>query len=194
MAEEIKEILDDKLETLKDKSSWGGKRAKAGRGKGSQNKATIERKTAETALKQRILKSVDRLFNAQLALAEGQTYVMRIDETGEGKNKRREHNVVTSPEEIKAFLDEHEGGSGIVDDTYYYITTKAPDNRAIDSMMDRVFGKARQTIGLDGGEGQPISVEDKNLANAALASLFKSKHKQNGANTEHSERGNAKSS
>ena len=134
----------------------GGKRQGAGRPKGSLNQSTIEKKKAEEMLTDRILKNVDRLFNAQLSLAEGNTYLYKIIETGSGKTAKREHVLVTNPDEIKQFLDEHEGGSGTVDDNYYYLTTKTPDNKAIDSMLDRVFGKAISKTEHTGKHGEPI--------------------------------------
>ena len=130
--------------------------------KGALSKSTLEKKEVEKQLTERILKSVDRLFNAQLALAEGTTYLYRIDEVGQGKEKRREHVLVTDPEEIKQFLDEHEGGNGTVDDTYYYLTTKSPDNKAIDSMFDRVFGKATNKTEISGKDGGEIKVNVTN--------------------------------
>lgn len=150
----------------------GGRRPGSGRPTGSLNKTTLEKKKVEEAFTQRVLTAVDRLFNAQLALAEGITQVYRIDEVGSGKEKRREHVLVTDPEEIKQFLDEHEGMDGTVDDTYYYLTTKAPDNKAIDSLLDRAFGKARQNIGFDGGkDGEPINVNLTNYGNIASPQL-----------------------
>jgi hypothetical protein len=125
-----------------------------GRPKGSLNKATIEKKEAQRQFIDRVVKNVDRLFNAQISLAEGCSYLYRIEDEGEGKNKKRKHVLVTSPEEIQAYLDDD-----VDQDNYYYITTHTPDNKAIDSLMDRAFGKARQTIGLDGGEeGKPIPI------------------------------------
>jgi hypothetical protein len=122
-----------------------------GRPKGSLNQATKEKKEAEKQFIARVVKSVNRLFNAQISIAEGCTYLYRIEETGEGKKK---HVLVTSPGEIEAYLD-----SDVDEKDYYYITTEKPDNKAIDSLMDRAFGKARQTIGLDGGEeDKPIPI------------------------------------
>ncbi len=134
----------------------GGKRKGAGRKEGSLNKKTIEKQKAEKAFVQRILQSVDRLFNAQLSLAEGSTFLYRVDEVGEGKDKRREHNLVTDPEEIKEVLDETDGAGGTVDETYYYITTKAPDNKAIDSLLDRAFGKPLSKTALTDPEGKSL--------------------------------------
>ena len=81
---------------------------------------------AEKLMKQRILKRLNPLLNSQFSLAEGVSYVYKVVETGSGKDKKRDHVLVESPEEIKEFLDEHEGGDGLVEDTYYYITTKTP--------------------------------------------------------------------
>jgi hypothetical protein len=41
--------------------------------------------------------------------------------------------------------------------TYYHLTTKAPDGRSIDSMIDRIFGKSVQRIA--GGDGGPIQIQ-----------------------------------
>lgn len=134
----------------------GGKRPGAGRKPGSLSRKTIERRKAEVALHQRILGVVERLFNGQLALAEGTSFLFRIDETGKGKDKRREHVLVTDPGEIKDYLDGLlEGSTSEGDDLYYYIQTKSPDNKAIDSMFDRVFGRATQKTDVTSG-GEPI--------------------------------------
>ena len=79
---------------------------KGGRPKGSLNQATLEKKEIEKQFGQRVLNAVDRLFNAQMSIAEGTSYLYRIDEEGEGKNKKRKHVLVTSPEEIRAYLDD----------------------------------------------------------------------------------------
>lgn len=137
----------------------GGRRPGAGRKPGSLSRKTIERKMVEEALHRRILGAVDRIFNAQLALAEGINYLYRIDEIGTGKDKRREHVLVTDPEEIKQVLDETDGTGGTTDSGYYHISTKAPDNKALDSMLDRVFGKPTSKTELTGPGGSEIKVQ-----------------------------------
>lgn len=122
---------------------------KGGRPKGSKNAETLEREAVAKAVNQRILTHADSIVNAQLALAKGQTYLYRIDETGEGKTKKREHVLVTDPEEIKQVLDEAEG-NGVVDEKYYYITTKDPNNMAIDSLFNRAIGKAADKLEVSG--------------------------------------------
>ncbi|MEW6126739.1 MAG: hypothetical protein AB1757_06850 [Acidobacteriota bacterium] len=128
----------------------GGKRKGAGRKKGSLNKTTLEKKAAEDQFINRVIQNVDKLFNAQISIAEGCSYLYRVDQIGEGSKKREEHVLVTDPEEIKAYLD------GNTEDTYYYITTKTPDNKAIDSLMDRAFGKAVTKIAGTGDDGEVI--------------------------------------
>lgn len=150
----------------------GGKRDGAGRPVGSISQVTKEKRAAEAELHARIVKAVHRLFNSQLALAEGVTMVFRIDEVGTGKDKRREHVLVTDTEEIKQVLDENEGGDGTVDDNYYYITTKAPDNKAIDSMLDRAFGKAAINQPL-GDDGEPLPPMLMNVVNLPVDELLK---------------------
>lgn len=134
---------------------------KGGRPKGSLSPATLERQRVEAAYNQRILRHADELFNAQLNLAKGVTHLFKIVESGEGKTKKREHVLVVDPDEIIAFLDEHDGGNGVVDDTYYYITTKDPQNMPIDSLLNRGIGKVTDKVDLttDGDKLEAVSDE-----------------------------------
>lgn len=137
--------------------SYGGARPGAGRPKGSKNKATLEKTAIVEAFNQRVMSHADNLFNAQYKLAVGAQQVFRIAETkGEKGAIKREHVLVTDPDEIKALLDEHDGDSGQVNDNYYYFTTVLPDNRALDSLLNRTFGKAKEAIEHTGKDGGPI--------------------------------------
>ncbi len=139
-------MKNKKLENLKDKPTegkHGGVRLNSGRPKGSQNKATKEKVAIEEELKQKIMGSVSRLFSAQMNLAEGVTYLYKIEKDSKGKNKRPE--LVTSKAEIEQYLSDDTDTSA-----YYYISTERPDNRAIDSMLNRVFGPPKQDIGVEG--------------------------------------------
>lgn len=129
----------------------GGKRPGAGRPKGSLDTRTIEKKKAEQLFTDRVIKNVDKLFNAQISIAEGCSYLYRVDKVGKGSKEREEHVLVEDPEEIKGYLDGNTNGE------YYYITTKTPDNKAIDSLMDRAFGKAVTKI-VGAGENDEIKL------------------------------------
>ena len=142
----------------------GGKRVGAGRPAGSKNKATLEQKAVLDAFNQRVMAKAEALFNAQLTLALGSMKVFRIDETeGEGGKKKREHVHVTNPNEIKALLDEHDGMSGVVDGVYYYFADILPDNKAIESMLNRAVGKAPEKAEVTGKDGGAIEIVVKHV-------------------------------
>lgn len=137
----------------------GGKRAGAGRPKGKPTRATLEKQKVAEAFNQRVMAKADALFNAQLTLAVGSMKVFRVDETeGEGGKKKREHVHVTDADEIKRLLDEHDGANGVVDGVYYYFSDVPPDNRAIDSMLNRALGKPKETVEHYGKDGEPITI------------------------------------
>lgn len=144
----------------KNSSSYGGAREGAGRPKGSENEDTKQRRIAERDYKMRVVSHIHDLFNSQLSLAKGLTFLYRIDEekNDDGKVLSRKHVIVQNPEEIRDALDELDGSeSGTFDDKYYYITTRVPDIKAIDSMLDRVFGKAKQSTVLEDPEGNALT-------------------------------------
>ena len=125
----------------------GGKRANAGAPKGTIQRRSLEKSAVARALRERTMAHADNLFNAQLTKAVGSVMVFRVDEEGIGNGKtKRVHTHITDPDEIKKVLDKNEGGAGIIGKDYYFVTNIAPDNRAIDSMLDRTFGKAMQPI------------------------------------------------
>lgn len=113
----------------------------------------------ENEFKKRVGHSAHKLLNAQMSLALGtQTLykvVLGVDEKGK---PCRKHVMVTDDEEIRAYLDDPDLTNG---SDYYYITTKTPDLAAINSALDRLFGKASTKIvganNPDGSEG-PIKV------------------------------------
>ncbi len=135
----------------------GGKRQNAGAPKGTIQRRTLEKSAVARELRERTMAHADNLFNAQLAKAVGSVMVFRVDEEeiGGGKTKRV-HTHLTDPDEIKRVLDKNEGGAGIVGADYYFVTNIAPDNRAIDSMLDRTFGKAMQPVEVNDSEDRAV--------------------------------------
>lgn len=144
----------------------GGKRPGAGRKKGKKTAKTLEREAILKAFRERAMKHADILFDAQLTLARGQTFLFKIEkelQIGPKGGKRyvsSRPKLVTTQSEIEDYL----AGtieSGNEDDendpqaTYYYITGKEPNNQAIDALLDRTFGKAvnrTELTGKDGGD------------------------------------------
>lgn len=137
-------------ENKKNQSSWGGARSGAGRPKGSENEETKQRRLTEQHMKRRIVESTDSLLNSQMALAKGEVSLYKKTYVGKGASRRTVIEIVTDQEIIKDFLAEtlDEG-----DNEYYYIATKPPDSKSIDSLLDRTYGKAKQSIDhTSGGE------------------------------------------
>lgn len=160
----IDEIIDDKLDTLKNESSddtsqpkHGGARENAGRPKGSKNKATLEQQKVKEAFNQRVMLHADRLFNAQMNLAVGEQVLMvKVTErNSKGNVIRTYHEQVTDVELIKQYLDYEEGindtESPDDENNFYYLTTKSANNQAIDSLLNRALGKAPDKIEVEGG-------------------------------------------
>lgn len=150
------EEIEQTIESSEKKSNWGGARPNSGRPLGSMNKATREQKEAEEYFRQRVLNSIEEIVNSQMNLAKGTQMLFRIDEIDDGKGKKikQKPELVTNQEEIERYL----AGDLEDKDSYYFITTERPDNKAIDSLIDRVFGKASQKLEVSGKDGQPIVV------------------------------------
>jgi hypothetical protein len=146
----------------------GGKRNNAGAPKGTVQRRSLEKAAVARVLRERTMKQADNLFNAQLAKALGSIMIFRIDEeiTASGKTKRV-HTHVTDLDEIKLVLDETSSqGEGTVGESYYFVTNIPPDNKAIDSMLDRALGKAVQSIEVnDATENKAVRMAQDLYAN-----------------------------
>jgi len=144
----------------------GGPRPGSGRPIGTVLPATLEKQRVLKILQQKIMAKAGRLLRAMFAAAEGENYLFKeVKEMKERKDGSEYEStkkvMVTEPKEIEMFLDEHvdgelEGSEGTLvneskEEVYYYIKTKPCDWKAIESLFDRVFGKAKQSIELDGG-------------------------------------------
>lgn len=128
---------------------------KGGRPRGSKTQATIEREIALKELRERVVRSYDALLNSQMAIAHGLTFLYMIKTVRRGKSaKRLPPKLIKDQATIEAYLagelanDEHE---------YYFMSTQRPDNKAIDSLLDRTFGKAQQNMDLT-SDGKPLTI------------------------------------
>lgn len=133
----------ESLKEIQETRKWGGARVGAGRKAHGKNREVIEREEAKRQFKERVAKNVDKLFNAQLDLALGEKYLMVIETIKTSKGERKETSIVTDPEVIKQFLD---GDLDNTDTEYYYMSTKPANNLALDSLLNRSFGKADEKL------------------------------------------------
>lgn len=135
----------------------GGARPGAGRKKGGKNQNVLERERVLAALRQKAMAVADSLLYNQLSLARGQTFLYKIEKYWEtvGKTKvlrSKKPKLVTSQYDIELFLEGKlkSAEENEIGDTYYFLTTKEPNNQAIDSILDRTFGRASQSLAISG--------------------------------------------
>lgn len=132
-----------------------GTNHKGGRPPGKKNPATIERAAAREQYRQLVLQRLKPLFDHQWSLVRGISYMYRIEER---KGGAREHVIVTDPDEIGDILSQMDDGEpGVYNDQYYYITVRPPDNKSIDSMLDRAIDKPTQPLAND--ENKPFIIQ-----------------------------------
>jgi len=138
------------------KSNRGGARPGCGRPRGKPSELTLLRKRTEDALHERILHRADEIISNQLQLSKGHSYLYKIVTTKGIKGKPQ---LVKDQNEIIRYLareEDCEGQENIPANIYYYITTEKPDNQAINSMLDRVFGKAVSRVEMTGKDGEEL--------------------------------------
>jgi hypothetical protein len=135
------------MENKDNKNGWGGKRPGSGSYVGRKNKSTIEKEALANEIKKRVIKAKDVLLNSQISLAQGCQYLYKIKKNKKGDKQNRRPELVTNQNEIADYLA---GEYECDEDEYYYMTTERPDNKALDSLIDRVAGKPTQGVELSG--------------------------------------------
>lgn len=130
---------------------------KGGRPKGQKNAATLEKEREKKALDQFYLRMQRRINTAQASLAIGQTFLYKIEKKeiigpkGGVSYENQKPELVTSQHEIENYLTELAENNGELEDTndpattYYFLTTKEPNNEAIKDILNRVHGKPKET-------------------------------------------------
>lgn len=137
--------MSKKLDKTKPKKKNGGKRPNAGRKKGSLGKKTLEQKEAMEHIRKRVIRATDMLLNSQMGLAKGSysLWCQRYDNNGKKKGKAF---LVQDDTIIESFLNgELEGGR----DMFYYMKKDRADNKAIANLLDRAYGKPKETVDLN---------------------------------------------
>lgn len=115
---------------------------KRGRRKGQLSQKTLDKMRVKKNLDQRILRATDPIVNAQIALATGLSFLYKVHTDKKGIRSRPE--LITTQGVIEDYL------AGDLEDNddgdYYYITTKEPNNQALDSLLNRVHGKPTESV------------------------------------------------
>lgn len=141
------------------KKKKGGYMPGGGRPKGSKNQATIDREKILEEAKNIIAGRTRRLIDTQTILAMGAIKIFKIHFHWEGSGKKRtlvkdKPVIVENDEEIAHVIDWEYGSGGMGNPNdhdsedeeydYFFVMTKDPDNQALNSLMDRTFGKATE--------------------------------------------------
>lgn len=146
--------VDKPVDSVDNPKQNGGARPGAGRPKGAISPETKLKIAAKQQFEKRVRSHAKELFNAQITLAMGVQYVMKRERIQTKKGWRwTRFEKVEDPEEIARFLD-----GKYSEDThqYYMLTVEKPDARAIDSLLDRAFGKAPQSLEIKDERPDPI--------------------------------------
>lgn len=128
-----------------------GRKPGPGLPKGYKFKHTLERQTAKRHFEERIIAELDPLINAQFDLAKGVMVMFAHEKNAEGKRVGKLYRV-TEPDEILELLNS--GGENGTD--FYYLSVKDPDGKMLDSLMNRVFGRPKETVEVQPGEGATL--------------------------------------
>lgn len=120
--------------------------------KGVKLKRTVEKEKIQKQVESFIQKKAFNLVRAGMSVAMGQNFVYRIDEeeNEKGNVTSRKNVLVTDPHEIEMALNAIEEGGQSEDGKYYFVTAKEPDHKAIQMLLDRGFGKAKETVEVNG--------------------------------------------
>lgn len=128
----------------------GGKRKGAGRKKGGQNASTKLRDAAHSKFKDKAAKIAQTLLRAQTVEAIGYHRIIAITIDREG-NKHVE--TIKDEKKIEKLLAE--GTLGV---DYHIIAGKDPNYKASDAILNRAFGRPKETVELQGEGGGPIMI------------------------------------
>jgi len=139
--------------------------------RGKRNAKTIEKEKITKKMNDRILEITDSLINSQVSIAKGIQVLYRIDplyKTVKGKRVKignKKPKIVTDDDEIVAYLNKLNGneddGYDMDLDAYYFLTKQRPDNKALQALLDRAHGKAKESLDIqnpDGSLNKPMVV------------------------------------
>lgn len=115
--------------------------------KGKKHHTTIDREEILKQVKDIGASRAKTLINVQTLLAVGTISVYVIRTRFEGKKKIKEKpELITNDKKIIDVLDYEygDGDSPSSDDEYFFVQKNTPDNHAINSILDRTFGRATE--------------------------------------------------
>src|ERR1035437_10246941 len=113
-------------------------------------RATVDERQAKKLMNQMIAEKTAPLVRSALGKALGERLVFRKEKHFENKKVIYKHVRVIDPDEIEEALDLIDVGGVDPNGNYIYITTKDADMDAIDKLLSRPFGKAKESLEVEG--------------------------------------------
>ena len=95
-----------------------------------------------------IYKKTASLIRAGMIPALGQHFVYKINKSKDNRDKK--YQLVKKPEEIAHALDMIDVGGVDENGIYYFISVREPDYKAIDMLLNRAYGKPKESISVSG--------------------------------------------
>lgn len=112
-----------------------------GRKKGKLLPKTIEKQKTLEAFNKRVFEMADKLLNAQAAVALGSYKMITITIIDGIKTVE----TIRDDKRMQKLLD-----TGVLGEDYFIVVGKLPDFKAANALLDRAYGKAKETIDLSG--------------------------------------------
>lgn len=153
------------------KGDNGGAREGAGRKPGGENEKTKELKAIKQGMQMRIAGKVNQLVTAQfrMAVGTGRLYVRHVEQVqrGRGKNKWMDERIdvkkVEHDDDFVTYLNlSHDEYGRATDpetgDEYYYMPAKEGNPIALANMLDRAFGKPKESMEVGEDPDAPLPI------------------------------------
>ena len=121
-------------------------REMGGRPKGSKNKRTIAKENALKRYEDDILNNLKGITLAQLSIALGVNVMMAKERVKNKKGKwvyDGELRRIVDPEQMLQILNDSKLEEN---KEYFWITSKDPNPKAIEDVMNRLFGKPKEKL------------------------------------------------
>lgn len=128
---------------------------KGGRPKGTLSDETLAKQESMRIIRERVFGATNRLINAQLGSAIGSQYLFKI--LTDAKGSKSEPIRVEDEDEIISYLRgdyEPEGELYDPKHIYYFLTAKDPETKASEALLNRVHGRATESVELTNPDGK----------------------------------------
>jgi len=149
-----------------------GTKKDGGRRTGSKNAKTIAKEKAYEDHQQAILKELAELRSAHFSVAKGTQIIVARDLIWDDKKKKKIRKGrfvrLTRPDEIVDVINDYEEG-----EDFYIIFTQDPNPKALEDLVNRVFGKPKEYHEFDFKAKELKAIQDDIKSIMVMEAKFK---------------------